>query len=63
MLCGLLTSYLIPETARKALEELSGDDAYDRATPAPHAATESPTDAQLENESGEVVNVEPELKT
>lgn len=25
MLCGLFTSFLIPETARKTLEELSGE--------------------------------------
>ncbi len=26
MLCGLFTSFLIPETARKTLEELTGED-------------------------------------
>lgn len=26
MLCGLFTSFLIPETARKTLEELTGKD-------------------------------------
>jgi len=63
MLRGLLSSFLIPETARETLEELSGDDAYHRATPIPHAVTESPTDTQQESESREVVSVEPESKT
>ena len=63
MLRGLLGSFLIPETARETLEELSGDDAYHRATPIPHAVTESPTDTQQESESREVVSVEPESKT
>ncbi len=27
MLCGMFTSFLIPETARKTLEELAGEDA------------------------------------
>lgn len=26
MVCGLITTFLIPETARKTLEELSGED-------------------------------------
>lgn len=35
MLCGLFTSLLIPETKRKSLETLSGEDLKDQADPTP----------------------------
>jgi hypothetical protein len=32
MLCGVFTTLLIPETKRKTLEELSGEDYYNNPT-------------------------------
>jgi PHS family inorganic phosphate transporter-like MFS transporter len=63
MVCGLLTTLLIPETARKTLEELSGDDAYNQPAPTTQAEVEGPTEGEKEYEEGvkEVANVSPTL--
>jgi len=49
MVCGLLTTFLIPETARKTLEELSGDDAYNQPAPASQPEVEGPIKGEKEN--------------
>ena len=65
MVCGLLTTFLIPETARKTLEELSGDEVYNQAAPATQSEVEGPTEGEKENGSEEgvkeVMNVSPAL--
>ncbi len=62
MVCGLGTTFLIPETARKTLEELSGDD-YDQPASVTRAEIESPAEAEKEKESGERTNVSPVANT
>jgi len=61
MICGLCTSFLVPETARKTLEELSGDE------PAPASQLEGPTEGEKENgaEEGakEVTNISTTLNS
>jgi len=49
MVCGLLTTFLIPETARKTLEELSGDEVYNQPAPATQTEVEGPTEGEKEN--------------
>lgn len=65
MVCGLLTTFLIPETARKTLEELSGDDVYNQPAPATQAEVEGPTEGEKENgwkeKPKEVMDVSPAL--
>lgn len=67
MVCGLLTTFLIPETARKTLEELSGDDAYNQPAPASRPEVEGPTEGEKANGSEEgakeVTNVSSALNT
>lgn len=40
MLCGVFSTFLIPETKRKTLEELSGEDDY-AANPSAHVTVSS----------------------
>lgn len=54
MLCGLLTTFLIPETARKSLEELSGEGVEGGA---PTATTEK------DSAEGDAGDAEEALKT
>jgi hypothetical protein len=65
MVCGLFTTFLIPETARKTLEELSSDDEYNQPAPASRLEVEGPTEGEKENGSEEgakgVTNVFPAL--
>lgn len=49
MLLGCLTTLLIPETARKTLEELSGEDDYATREPAASVVERKSNDAENEN--------------
>lgn len=62
MVCGLLTTFLIPETARKTLEELSGDDTYNQpAPPEVKGATEGEKENGSEEAAKEVTDIFPAL--
>lgn len=63
MVLGLLTTFLIPETARKTLEELSGEEEYSQPAPASQPDIEGGRENVSEEGLKEVTNVSTVLNT